>query len=138
MRLPGPRETLAGCMWLPRILGKARSLQRGELSPEYVQRFCHREGVDGLFIAHFGMSREDIFSLALMADELAAASFVARPGGGMMRIVQWNEVAMNLGKPGYPMAERLPVALATTYRHVDPAGKTTLFEVIEADERVAA
>ena len=47
------------------------------------------------------------------------------------------QVAINLGRPGYPMAERFPVALATTYKHVDSHGLTTVFEVLEADEKDA-
>ena len=40
MKLPSPRETLAGCVWLPRLLAKARQFQRGELPPDYAARFC--------------------------------------------------------------------------------------------------
>ena len=51
------------------------------------------------------------------------------------RVEQWNLIAVNLGRPGYPMAERFPVALATTYKHVDSRGLTTVFQVLEADEK---
>ena len=42
--------------------------------------------------------------------------------------------AQNLGRPGFPMAERLPIALATTYKHLEPSKFSSVFEVIEADE----
>jgi hypothetical protein len=53
MKLPSPMEKLAGCVWLPRIIAKARLLKRGELAPDYVPRFCHPTGIDGQFISFF-------------------------------------------------------------------------------------
>ena len=50
-------------------------------------------------------------------------------------IERWNQTALNLGRPGYPMAERFSVALATTYKNVAGRGLTTVFDVLEADER---
>ena len=46
-------------------------------------------------------------------------------------------MAVNLGRPGFPMADRFPVALASVYKHVDSRGLTTVFEVLEADEKTA-
>jgi Domain of unknown function (DUF5069) len=135
MKLPRPRETLAGCVWLPRILAKARLLQAGGLPPDYVANFCHPQRIDGLFLAHFGLSREDITSAAAWTNERVAAWFLDRNPAG--RIEQWNETALNLGCPGYPLAERLPMVLATTYKNVAGRGLTTVFEVIEADEKDA-
>lgn len=68
MNLPPPRATLAGCMWLPRILQKGRLLEAGALPADY--------------------------------------------------------------------AERLPIALATTYRHLDASLLTSVFQAQEADEKV--
>jgi hypothetical protein len=133
MKLPRPSEKLAGCVWLPRILAKARLLQSGELPEDYVARFCHPTGVDGAFMSHFGLSLEDIVSAAALSNEDASEWFVSRSSAE--RVAQWNQIAVNLGRPGYPMAERFPVALATTYKHVDSLGLTTVFEVIEADEK---
>jgi hypothetical protein len=84
MRLPPPRAQFANCIWLPRILAKARGLAANTLPS---------------------------------------------------RISEWNHVAVNLGRPGFPLADRLPIALATAYKHIDPIGKTTVFEVLEADEK---
>lgn len=36
------------------------------------------------------------------------------------------------------MAERFPIALATAYKHIDSRGMTTVFEVLEADEKDAS
>ena len=135
MKLPRPTEKLAGCVWLPRILAKARLLQSGELREDYAARFCAPNGVDGAFLSHFGFSRDDIVCAAAMSDDKASEWFGSRTNAE--RVEQWNQIAVNLGRPGYPMAERFPVALATTYKHVDSRGQTTVFEVLEADEKDA-
>lgn len=132
MKLPGPREKLASCVWLPRILAKARFLAAGSLPENYAARFCHPQGVDGAFLTHFGLSREEIISAAELSDERAAEWFLARCDSES--IERWNHTAVNLGRSGYPMAERLPIALATTYKNVAERGPTTVFEVLEADE----
>jgi len=133
MNLPLPRAELAGCIWLPRILAKARLLQAGTLPPDYAARFCHPGGVDGAFLAHFGFTREDILAAAALPDAQIESWLLARTNPD--RITAWNHVAVNLGRPGFPLDGRLPVALATTYKNVDPQGKTTVFEVLETDEK---
>ena len=66
-------------------------------------------------------------------DARAAEWFLARHSAECIK--QWNHTALNLGRPGYPLADRLPVVLATTYKNVAGRGLTTVFEVIEADEQ---
>jgi hypothetical protein len=136
MALPNPSDQLAGCVWLPRILAKARRLKRGTLPPDYEARFCHAGGVDGQFLSHFGLTREDMLQAADYTDAEAVAWFLShhRPE----TIQKWNHIAVNLGRPGFPLAERLPVALATVYKHVDPRGITSVFEALEADEKLSA
>jgi hypothetical protein len=136
MNIPAPKERLANCVWLPRIIAKARLYQRGELPPGYAERFCHPSGVDALFLNHFHLTREAILSVAEQSDESLAAWFSARPEGSAASIAQWNDTALNLGRPGYPLAERFQVAKETVYKHVDSRGMTTVFEVLEADDRL--
>jgi hypothetical protein len=133
MKLPRPTDRLADCVWLPRILAKARLWQRGELPPDYAANFCHPERVDGLFLSHFGLSQADILAGAELSDEEATRWFLSRTNAS--QIEQWNQVGLNLGRPGYPMAGRFAAALTSTYRHVDSRGLTTVFEVLEADEK---
>lgn len=135
MQLPGPRTQLAKCVWLPRIIAKARALARGELPPAYQMPFCHQLGVDGQFLSHFGLTREDIVRAAEGSDEEVASWFSSRPGAAE-RIRAWNHLAVNLGRPGFPMAERLPTALSTTYKNVDPTTVSSVFEILEADEGI--
>lgn len=132
MNFPSPREKLAGCCWLPRLLAKARLLQNGRLAPEYAARFCHPTGVDGQFLIYFLLTHEEIMAMAALPDSEAASWFHSRYTSE--RIHEWNRIAVNIGRPGYPLAERFPVALATTYKHIDSRGMTTIFEVLEADE----
>jgi len=135
MKIPSPREKLAGCGWLPRILARARLVKHGALPPEYEARFCHPTGVDGYFLSHFGLTREDVLGVTAFSDAEVTSWFLSRTSPE--RIAEWNRIALNLGRPGFPMAERLPVALATTYKYLDPWGITTVFEALEADEREA-
>ena len=129
---PGPREQLCGCVWLPRILAKARLFAAGELPEDYAVRFCHPGGVDGQFLAYFGLKKDEILAAASSGETGAAEWFSAR--FPRERIDGWNHIATNLGRPGFPLAERLPEALATSYAHLAGRGFSTVFEVLEADE----
>ncbi len=138
MKLPAPRDQLAGCVWLPRILTKARWFTAGSLEPDYAARFGHASGVDGQFLAFFALTRDDLLAVGGLGDAEVAAWFAARPeaGDGGSRIAEWNHIAVNLGRTGFPMAERLPAGLETTYAHLKGRGLETVFAVLEADESV--
>lgn len=135
MDLPRPTDTLAGCVWLPRILAKARLSASGGLPEDYASRFCNPSGVDGKFLAHFGLAREDVMRASGLPQGEAATWFWSLPAAADGGIERWNHVAVNLGRSGFPMAERLPVALATTYSHLRHLGLDTVFAVLEEDER---
>jgi hypothetical protein len=137
MNIPAPQDRLADCVWLPRILAKARLLQRGELPPAYAGRFCHPSGVDAMFLGHFHLACDDILAAAAKSDNEVAAWFRSRPEGAAARVAQWNEMAVNLGRPGFPLAERFPIAKATVYKQVDSRGMTTVFELLEADDKLS-
>ncbi|MGC4016927.1 MAG: DUF5069 domain-containing protein [Luteolibacter sp.] len=132
MKLPSPYFTLAGCVWLPRILAKARLFAAGELPEDYAARFGHPTGVDGQFLNWFGLGRDEIVSAAAGTDLEVEEWFQVRFDNE--RIANWNHVALNLGRPGFPMEERLPVAKATSYSHLDTTGVETVFEVLALDE----
>lgn len=135
IKIPIPRDSLAGCVWLPRILAKARLFQAGELPPDYAARFGSPTGVDGHFLTHFDLSRADILQAAKLPDAEAAAWFLSRYSAE--RIEDWNRIALNLGRPGFPMAERFPVAATTIHKHVYKPEMTTVFEILEADDKVS-
>ena len=133
--LPAPRNQLGGCIWLPRIIAKARLLLANQLPPDYVARFCAANGTDGQFIQFFGLSREDLMAVAVKNDEQVARWFQALPTVSPEKIAEWNHIAENLGRPGFPMADRLPVAKATVYQHLDTSSIDTIFGLIDLDER---
>jgi uncharacterized protein DUF5069 len=137
INLPSPYERLADCVWLPRIIAKARLLINGSLAPEYEARFCHSSGVDGQFIAFFGLTRDDLLRIAPREDCGVEAWFKGLPGVSPSRIADWNHTAVNLGRPGFPMAERLPIGLASTYKHLGDINLETVFDVLVADEKIS-
>jgi hypothetical protein len=137
MKLPPPRQQLAGCIWLPRIIAKARALSRGELEPDYAARFCHPGGIDGQFLSFFRLAREGILSASGGTDEQVISWFHSLESAADERVAEWNRIALNLGRPGFPMAERMEPALATTYKHLNSRKFETVFEVLEADEGIS-
>jgi hypothetical protein len=102
MELPPPKSQLAGCMWLPRIIGKARLIATGRLPPDYEARFGHPSGVDGQFLSFFRLSREDVVRAAAWPDEEISHWFTSREAGRTEKIQEWNQLALNLGRPGFP------------------------------------
>ena len=135
--LPPPRAKLAGCLWLPRIVSKARFMQINRLPPENAQRFCHPDGVDGHFLRAFDMTKDELmYSVERHRSDIEiAAWFRARPDVDAKRIARWNALAENLGKPGYPMADRFVSALATVFPNIDPLTVDSIFDLITADEK---
>lgn len=132
MNLPSPYDTLAGCVWLPRILAKARLMLARELPADYEPRFCHPTGVDGEFQRAFGLTKEEILAAAAGTDEEAAVWFSGRFSSE--EIERWNHTARNLGRPGFPLEERLPIGKATTYAHLDTSEIDNVFDMIVLDE----
>lgn len=137
MKLPSPRAQWAGCIWLPRIIAKARLAKHDALEPEYAARFCHPTGVDGQFIGFFRLTKEELLAVCDSSDADIASWFRSLEAASEARIAEWNHIAVNLGRPGFPLAERLPIGLATTYKHLSGRKLETVFEVLEADEENA-
>jgi hypothetical protein len=137
MLLPPPRAKLSGAVWFARIRAKARLLKLGELPPDYAARFCHPTGVDVQFLGFFKLVREDLLAVASGDDAAVGDWFLRQPGVSPERIDTWNALAVNLGRPGFPMAERLQIAKATSYAHVASDEIETVFGLLEADEGVS-
>jgi hypothetical protein len=134
MKLPTPHNQLGGCLWLPRIMAKARLLQAGRLPDEYSTRFCAPNGVDGHFTTFFSLTREDVLDAALLGEDEVLPWFMALPIVNPASIQEWNHIAENLGRPGYAMDDRLPLAKTTTYADLDTSQVETIFQLIELDE----
>jgi hypothetical protein len=134
MKLPPPEEPLAGCMFLPRIIAKARAMRAGDLPPEYAVRFGAANGLDGLFLGFFGLSVDQVSEAALLDDAAVEKWFEDVPGVTAQRIREWNHTAVNLGRPGFPMADRLPIKPTSKYGHLADRGIETIFQMLNADE----
>ena len=134
--LPTPRETLQGCVWLPRFLAKARLLLADHLPPEYSDRFGHPDGVDGHFFRFFGVTHEQMMDAFRRhpSDDAFATWFQALPGVDAARLAGWNAFAEKLGEPGCPMADRLAEALPQMAARLDPSKIHSIFDLITADE----
>lgn len=137
MKLPLPQEKLAGCFWLPRIIAKARAFNAGQLPAEYQTPFCHPAGADGQFLSFFSLTREPVLSAAALQDKEVEQWFLGLVNVTPERVAEWNQLAVNLGRPGFPMADRLETALKGTYKHLADRGLQTVFEVLAADEESA-
>ncbi len=134
MTLPPPHKRMASCVWLPRIIAKARLLQADMLPDDYMLRFCAATGVDGQFLNFFGISRQDILAIAPHTNTKVLAWFKALPTAKLSRIKKWNQHAESLGRPGMPMADRLEYAKTSVYSHLDTSKVESLFQMIELDE----
>lgn len=132
--LPSPYETLANALWLPRLLAKARLYNSGTLPEENLRPFCHPSATDGEFLKAFQLTKEDILQAAQLPDDQVAAWFLAQPHVTPETIATWNDTALNLGRPGYPLEKRFPIALKTIYANVAPLNPTSVFETIAGDE----
>lgn len=136
MTLPSPRAKLAGCVWFARIRAKARLLEAGELPESYEPFFCHPQGVDGQFLRFFSLDRDRIMEMAGWSDSETASRFLELPHVSPDRIEEWNKIAENLGREGFPMAEALTRGLQGSYQRIAHWKPATIFEALEADDQV--
>jgi hypothetical protein len=95
---------------------------------------ARRTRSNGLFLACFGLNAQQITEAVGLSDASLVRWFESLPGTSAHRIGEWNHTALNLGRAGFPMAERLPIALSTKYRHLANRGIQTIFEMLNADE----
>jgi len=111
-------------------------MTHAELPPEYAARFGHPTGIDGQFLAFFQLTKEQILQAGEENDDQVATWFNTLATATAERVTEWNRIALDLGRPGFPMAGRTETALATTYKHLSPRKFETVFEVLEADEGI--
>lgn len=135
MILPSPRSKLANCVWLPRIWTKAKLVASGELPDSYTPFFCHPKGVDGQFLSFFSLDRDQITSIATLSSSEVELWFEGLPNVDPERIDAWNHMSENFGRDGYPMKEQFERGLADSYSSVAHLNPTSVFEVLEADDK---
>lgn len=132
--LPSPRAKLAGCVWFARIRAKAVLLGAGDLGGDYEPFFCHPKGVDGQFLRFFSLDRDRIVEVAGRSEGEIVAWFSSLPQAAPDRIEEWNHLAENLGRKGFPMAEQFARGMQGAYQRVAHLEPATIFEALEADD----
>lgn len=126
---------MCGCHWLARILEKAKLKKNGLLPEDYQRSFCQPNRVDGYFLSFFSIDEEELLNVCEATREEIQIWFTSHKGVSSQKIEKWNNLSENFGKAGFPMHERLPVALSTIYKNVSHLAPQTVFQVLEADEK---
>jgi hypothetical protein len=136
MRLRRPHEQLAHCVWLPRLIDKARLHLAGQLPPDYARAFCNPLGVDGLFLAHFGLKADEVLAAVGRAssDAEIAVWFAGQPQVTAERIQDWNALAPRIGEPGQPGEKGFRWARQHFYAACTDPRVTNAFTAIAWDE----
>jgi hypothetical protein len=139
MKLRRPTDdSVAGCVWLARILDKARCHLAGTLHPDFVTPFCHPIATDGAFLTHFALSKDELLAAVREAgpdDVHIARWFLARAASAADRIAAWNTLAPHIGKPGYPMERGFRFMVRQLYGGTPPDPRIVgAFTAIAYDE----
>ncbi len=131
-----PLDQLAGCIWLPRLIDKARQHLAGTLPPDFQRAFGHALATDGAFLAHFQLVFADTLTVIKQAasDDKVARWFLAQPGVNPATITDWNTRAPRFGEPGQPGERAFRFAMKTLYRGCPDPRVTTAFTAIAWDE----
>ena len=129
---------LAGIVWLPRFVDKARHHLAGSLHPDFSRPFCHPLATDGVFLAHFEIDRNEILWVIADSrggDEPIGGWFMQRPQCSTERVREWNSLAPNIGKEGYPVRRGFLWVLRHYYGGVAPDPRVdSAFTAIAYDE----
>ena len=136
LNIRSPFEKLAGCYHLARFTDKIRLHLAGALPEDYQLPLFHERGVDGFFMVHFGLSKEELLAAVKSSknDTEVATWFESRIGHDDEKKESWDEFSVNLGKPGHPMHETLAWARKKYNSQCDDPSVDSVFKSIEWDE----
>lgn len=137
MKSRRPTEKLAGCVWLPRFVDKARHHSAGTLPADYAQPFCHPLGTDGLFLAHFEIGKDEILQVIADSndDDTVEKWFQNRAPYTPEKVAAWNDLAPNIGKEGHPAHQGFLWILRQYYGGTAPDPRiVSAFTAIAYDE----
>jgi Domain of unknown function (DUF5069) len=137
MNIRRPQEKLGDCCWLARIVDKVRLFISGGLPEDYAPFFCDRRAMDGIFLRFFGLSKEVLVEAVRQSDgddRIVEEWFLAQRGVSRDRIEKWNELAPNIGRPGYPGHQILEWAKEHVYTSYPNPAEASAFEVMDLDE----
>lgn len=137
LKIRSPFEQLAGCFYLARFADKIRLELLGQLPGDYGPYLFHPYGVDTKFMTFFSLTKEEMI-LAVKAsdneDARLAEWFEQRTQLDEAKRASWNELAVNLGRPGYPMVKTLIWAKENLLGGCNDPDIDTVFKAIEWDE----
>jgi len=137
MQLRRPSEKMADVCWLPRFIDKARAFLNGTLPETYGLRLGDSHAVDGVFLRHFGLTKQQVLEAVRVSagnGDQVAEWFAAQPGVTAEKISDWNQLAPNIGRPGHLGHELFKKMVTEVYAGAPYTGVESVFEVIEADE----
>ncbi|MFT3869955.1 MAG: DUF5069 domain-containing protein [Nibricoccus sp.] len=132
-----PTNKLAGCMWLARLTKKIRLHLAGELDASFHMPFCHPLATDGVFFKHFELTKDEIIQAVQSSngdDEKVASWFLGRSADVSEKIASWNQVAPQIGRPGFPGERILAFAKKNVYKGPDDSRLDSIFLLLAADE----
>lgn len=132
-----PIDKLAGCTWLARLTDKIRLHLAGELDPSFHMPFCNPHATDGIFFAHFDLTKDDIIAAVQSSngdDDKVASWFLGRSANVSEKIAAWNQIAPQIGRPGFPGERILAFAKKKIYKGPDDPRLDSVFLLIAADE----
>lgn len=137
--MPFPRSpfdrSVADTMHWARFIDKVRQHLDGVLPQEFAQALGHTHGVDGQFLAHFGLTIEQVKENVDGKSDTELALWLEQSVDGFPEAKQaWNELAPNLGRAGFPMDRALKIAMKRLYRDFEWSPTMSVFELIEMDE----
>jgi len=137
INIRSPLEKMAGCYYLARLTDKIRLELVSQLSEDYRPYLFHRHGADTQFMNYFGLAKEELVEAVKATnndDASMAAWFVQKTAVDEQKRNAWNELAINLGKQGYPMTKTLIWAKQNLLPHCTDPNIDTVFKAIEWDE----
>lgn len=131
-----PYDTsVAGTMHWGRLIDKIRQNLSGNLPAEFVSALGHAQGVDGHFLTHFDLTLELVTEAVTDKTDTELASWLEREVEDFhTKRSSWNELAPNLGRPGFPMDRMLKIAMKRIYKEFAWSPGMSVFELIELDE----
>src|SRR5437763_8255922 len=133
MNIRSPFEKLAGCYYLARLTDKIRLELLGQLSEDYRPYLFHKHGADTQFTNYFILTKEELLEAVKASnndDSRLAAWFEQKTGLDEAKRNDWNNLAVNLGKQGHPMAKTLIWAKQNLLPHCYDPNIDTVFKAI--------
>lgn len=135
-KLRRPGDKLADCVWLARFIDKCRLHFAGALPADYQRPFCSPLGIDGIFLEHFSLRQDEILAAIRQAgnDEEVVRWFLTQASVTPESIRAWNQLAPDIGRPGFPGEKGFQWARRHLYAGCTDPRVTSGFTAIAWDE----